>query len=509
MNLPLLNLAPFKALAPTLGDWQCVLPEIVVAGLGLFALLQSLLLPARGRWLIPSFARLGLVAALFISLTQPIAVTYVNGAVVPPFAGLIDQSGALGLWRALFIGCALLTSLIAPRFFRDHGGDDAEYHHVLLLVTASLMVLAQASHVVTFFVALETATVGLYILVGFLRKSTASLEAGVKYLVAGGLSSALLLMGFVLLYGFAGMTQRGADGLSFADIATTAAAAPSDPLLLVGAALVLCGVAFKLGSFPFHGWIPDVYQGAPTPTTAVLATSSKAAGVVALLLLVQGPLGAISDKVCAVLTVLAAGSLLVGNLGALGSTQTKRALALSGVSHAGFLLAAIATTEGSDTVGIVLIYLFAYVIATFATLGALSALPAESDDRRPLLGLRGLIRRSGSLTASLTLGIGSLAGIPPSLGFVTKLVVLMALIKAQSWGLLALGVVSVAISIHYYFSIIREATSRTETDDSAPAAIDAPWRARALPLALGVLTVVGGLLVIIGIIAHDNSIAGR
>ena len=141
------------------------------------------------------------------------------------------------------------------------------------------------------------------------------------------------------------------------------------------------------------------------------------------------------------LTVLAAGSLLAGNLGALGSTQTKRALALSGVSHAGFLLAAIAA-GGEEATGLVLLYLIAYAIATFATLGALAALPAESDDRRPLLGLRGLIRRSGSLTASLTLGIGSLAGIPPSLGFLTKLMVLIVLVNAQAWGLLALAVVA-------------------------------------------------------------------
>lgn len=502
----LLDLAPFKALAPTAGDWQAILPEIVVAALGLFALLQSLVLPSRGRWLIPAVARIGLVLAAILALPAH-GLVFASG--LPDrtlFSGLVLQNaGETAFWRLLFISCALLTSLVATRFFRAREGDDAEYHHVLLLVTASLMVLAQSAHVVTFFVALETATVGLYILVGFLRKSTASLEAGVKYLVAGGLSSALLLMGFVLVYGFTGMTQPGADALSFSDITNAAAADPSNPLLLVGAALVLCGVAFKLGSFPFHGWIPDVYQGAPTPTTALLATSSKAAGVVALLLLVRGPFLAIGDKVEAVLAVLAAGSLLAGNLGALGSTQAKRALALSGVSHAGFLLAAICAGQHVGMGATITLYLAAYSLATFATLGALAEVPSESDDRRPLLGLRGLIRRNGSLTASLTLGIGSLAGIPPSLGFVTKLLVLSLLVQAQAWGLLALAVVSVVISIHYYFSIIREATSRTAPEnDTAP--IETPWTARAVPLALAILTILGGLLLLAEVVSQSNGI---
>jgi NADH-quinone oxidoreductase subunit N len=478
----------FRGLAPTAGDWYSILPEIVIAGLGVFALLQSLFLPSNARWLIPSVARIGLVFAAYLSINA--VDTSENN-----FAGLLF--GGSPSWRLLFITCALLTSLIASRFIKTNGADDAEYHHLLLLVTAAFMVLSQANHVVSFFVALEMATVGLYILVGFLRKSNASLEAGVKYLVAGGLSSALLLMGFVLLYGVAGMKQGVTDALSFNDIAAALKDTPGSALGLAGAALVICGVAFKIGSFPFQSWIPDVYQGAPTPTTALLATSSKAAGVVGLIILMKGPLLPILPQVSIVLTVLAAGSLLAGNLGALGSTQTKRALALSGVSHAGFILAALSTISAESkflyTHFVVLFYLGAYCIATFATMGAVAAIPAESDDRRSLLDLRGLIRRSPSLTASLTLGIGSLAGIPPSLGFFTKLLVLLLLIQAQAWGLLALSVVSVAVSIYYYFAIIREATVRTSLDDkSAPLSL--PWATQNLPLFLGILTAIGGIL---------------
>jgi NADH-quinone oxidoreductase subunit N len=496
MSLPLATLDAFRSAAPGAGDWLALLPEIVVAALGVFALAQALLLPAAGRWLIPAVARIGLVLAALLALASPEP----EGS---RFGGLLLQDASTQTWRHLFLLCALLTSLVGARFFRTRGADEAEFHHILLLVTAALMVLAQASHVVTFFVALETATVGLYVLCGFLRRSAASLEAGVRYLVAGGLSSALLLMGFVLLHGLAGMhLEKGTDPLHFASLAKVLALHGGDPLALAGSALVLTGLGFKLGCFPFHGWVPDVYQGAPTPVTALLATASKSAGVVGLLLVLAGPLAPIESRLAPVLALLAGGSLLAGNLGALGSSDAKRALALSGVSHAGFLLAGIAALAGmssrEEVAGlaemahpVVLTYLLAYVLGTFATLGALAAIPAESDERRPLVALRGLIRRSPSLAAGLTLGIGSLAGIPPSLGFFAKILILAMLVAAGSWVLLALAVVSVAISIHYYFSIIREATVRTEPDGSVAPSI--PFHVRALPLGLGILTLVLGL----------------
>lgn len=501
MTTTLAALDAFKAAAADAGDWASILPEIVAAGLGLFALVQALVLPAAGRWLIPAVARLGLLLAGVLAY-------HAGESVGPRFGGLLLQDESTHLWRQVFLLCALLTSLVGGRFFRSRGADEAEFHHLLLLVTAALMILSQSAHVVTFFVALETATVGLYVLCGLLRRSAASLEAGVKYLVAGGLSSALLLMGFVLLQGLAGMhLPKGTDPLAFASLAAALGGHGADPLALAGAALVLAGIGFKLGAFPFHGWVPDVYQGAPTPTTALLATASKSAGAVGLVLLLAGPLEPLLPRLLPVLTVLAAGSLLAGNLAALGSTDAKRALALSGVSHAGFLLAAvvgIVSVAGRPADGeldaaqlampVVLPYLLAYVLGTFAALGALAAIPAESDERRPLVGLRGLIRRSPSLAASLTLGIGSLAGVPPSLGFFAKLLVLWVLVGSANWLLLGLAVVSVAIGVHYYFSIIREATIRSAPDD-APAP-EIPWRTRALPLALGALTVLLGLGVI-------------
>ena len=497
----------FKALAPRSADWLTILPEIAVAGLSLVCLLQAMLLPKALRFLIPNTARVGLVLVATMALTTG---PWTQSADVASFAGLLRQNLPTDGVRTVFLLSALLTSFLAEGFLRDRDAAVADYHHVLLVVTAAFMLLAQSNHFVTFFLALETAAVGLYVLVGYLRRSEASLEAGVKYLVAGGLSSALLLMGIVLVYGALGSVAGVTDSLNFTQIgkalAAQVAAHAVSPLTLTGIALILGGVAFKLGAFPFHAWIPDVYQGAPTPTTAFLGTASKAAGAFTLVLLATGPFAPIAVKLAPVLGVLAVLTLLVGNLGALATTDVKRTLALSGVSHAGFILAAVtaalvlpgANAFGYDVEQVVVIYLLAYVIGTFLTAQALVSLPAVEDHRRPQLALRGLLRRSPLLASSLGFGIGSLAGVPPSVGFVAKLLVLVLLVAAKLWWILGAALVGVAVSIHYYFSILREAVVRPTEDNEELAPLELPFGTRFLIGALTAASIIGGLFVLFG-----------
>ncbi len=497
----------FKVLAPRAADWLTILPEIAVAALALVCLVQAILLPKPLRWLIPATARTGLV--LVIAMAYTTAGPWAPKNDVESFAGLLRQDLPFAGVRLVFLASALLTSLLAARFLRERGAAIADYHHVLLVVTAAFMLLAQSNHFVTFFLALETAAVGLYVLVGYLRRSEASLEAGVKYLVAGGLSSALLLMGIVLVYGALGSVAGITDSLNFTQIGKALSAqvlTPTgiSPLTLVGIALILGGVAFKLGAFPFHAWIPDVYQGAPTPTTAFLATASKAAGAFTLLVLVTGPFAALAPKLAPVLAIAAVLTLLAGNLGALSATDVKRTLALSGVSHAGFILAAVtvaviapeATAYGYTAEQVVVLYLLAYLVGTFLASQALVSLPAAADHLRPHLALRGLLRRSPSLAAALGFGIGSLAGVPPSVGFIAKLLVLALLVKAKLWWVLGVALVCVAISIHYYFCILREAVVRPTEDNTELAPLEISFGARFLIGALAAATILGGLLIL-------------
>ena len=504
----LANIVPaFEVLAPRAADWLTILPEIAVAALALVCLVQAILLPKPLRWLIPATARTGLV--LVIAMAYTTAGPWAPKNDVESFAGLLRQDLPFAGVRLVFLASALLTSLLAARFLRERGAAIADYHHVLLVVTAAFMLLAQSNHFVTFFLALETAAVGLYVLVGYLRRSEASLEAGVKYLVAGGLSSALLLMGIVLVYGALGSVAGITDSLNFTQIGKALSAqvlTPTgiSPLTLVGIALILGGVAFKLGAFPFHAWIPDVYQGAPTPTTAFLATASKAAGAFTLLVLVTGPFAALALKLAPVLAIAAVLTLLAGNLGALSATDVKRTLALSGVSHAGFILAAVtvaviapeATAYGYTAEQVVVLYLLAYLVGTFLASQALVSLPAAADHLRPHLALRGLLRRSPSLAAALGFGIGSLAGVPPSVGFIAKLLVLALLVKAKLWWVLGVALVCVAISIHYYFCILREAVVRPTEDNTELAPLEISFGARFLIGALAAATILGGLLIL-------------
>lgn len=496
----------FKVLAPRPADWLTILPELAVAGLSLLCLVQAMFLPRARRGLIPATAQLGLILVIVMSLN---AGPWVQSADVESFAGLLRQNLPTDGVRLVFLSSALLTSFLAAGFLRDRDAAVADYHHILLVVTAAFMLLAQANHFVTFFLALETAAVGLYVLVGYLRRSEASLEAGVKYLVAGGLSSAFLLMGIVLVYGALGMAGVP-DSLNFTQIgkalAGQAAGGTISALTLAGVALILGGVAFKLGAFPFHGWIPDVYQGAPTPTTAFLGTASKAAGAFTLVLLMTGPFAPLAPKLAPLLGVAAVLSLLAGNLGALGTTDIKRTLALSGVAHGGFLLAGITAglaLPGAEAFGygleqIVVLYLLAYLVGTFLSALTIVAAPAIEDHRRPQLALRGLLGRAPILVGSLGFGLGSLAGIPPSVGFVAKLMILTLLVKAKLWWILGAALLGVAIGIHYYFSILREAVVRPAEDSAELAPLTVPWGTRLLIGGLIAVSMLGGCFVLFG-----------
>ncbi|MEI6597497.1 MAG: NADH-quinone oxidoreductase subunit N [bacterium] len=486
----------FKALAPRNADWASILPEICVAGLSLLCLVQAMFLPKTLKSLIPVTARIGLCLVIAMACVANRAWNPAQGPVTT-FAGLLQVTDLTMGFRLTFLISALLTSFLATRFLTERDAVIADYHHVLLVVTAAFMLLVQSHHFVTLFVSLETAAVGLYILVGYLRRSEASLEAGVKYLVAGGLSSALLLMGIVLVYGSLG--APGVDSLNFEQVALALNAGKATALTMVGIALIIGGAAFKLGAFPFQAWIPDVYQGAPTPTTTFLGTASKAAGAFILFILVTGPLQPLAGKLAPLLAVASILTLLVGNLAALAATDIKRIIALSGVSHAGFILAAItAMLVAGDSDGynrnLLSYYLLAYIAGSYLTAQALVSIPVAEDHRRPLLGLRGMLRRSPVIASALGFGISSLAGIPPSIGFFAKLFVLILLVKLKLWWIFGAALVSVALSIHYYFAILREAVVRPTLDQEEVAVIEVSPTAQFIIGTLSAVTVLGGLL---------------
>lgn len=458
-----MNLDAVKIAAES-NQWAAIVPELALGCLALLLLVVEMLLPKNRHNLIATLSIAGQLAILAV-VAWDFHSVFLGRA--DTFGGMLRYSYIGQTMRVFFLLASILVSLLARVSLAKQQLPRIEFYHIVLVVTAAMMLLAQANHFVLLFVALETLTIGLYILVSYFRANPLTLEAGLKYLVMGALSSALLLFGIVLLYGVAGnptLDGHSADPMNFGALTRFLALNPDNFLAGAGIVLVLSGIAFKIGAFPFQIWIPDVYQGAPTPTTAFLAVSSKAAGFAILLVLANTVFASYAWLVGPVLTAMAAATILFGNLAALTQHNVKRLIGLSGVSHAGFLLlGVVAAPLVPSAVGAVLFYLFAYLLASFVVFGVMVHLAGPDDTDQELEHYAGLAKENPFLAAVLAVALGSLAGIPPLAGFMGKLFVFIAAFKAGLYGLLALAIVGVVISIYYYFGWIKAAFFETWT----------------------------------------------
>ena len=438
-------------------QWAAIYPELMLAGLALLLLVLELALPKAGRAAIPAVAIGGLLATL-LGLGLDFHTAFLNQ---DTFAGLLRHTEGGQFMRVFFLLTAILVCLLATVSLNRRAVPQVEFYHLVIVVTAALMLLVQSNHFVMFFVALETVAVGFYILVSYFRTSAASLEAGLKYLILSALSSAILLFGLVLLYGVAGnraLPGATAESMNFGALRGFLAANPGNFLANTGAVLVLAGVAFKIGAVPFQIWIPDVYQGAPTPVTAFLAVGSKAAGFAVLLTLALNVFDPLQPVLEPVLSAMAIATILFGNLAALTQRNVKRLIGLSGVSHAGYLLlGVIAAYHEPAAIGAVYFYLLAYLLASFAVFAVMAHVSGGDDADQDLEHYANLARERPFLGTVLAIGLGSLAGIPPLAGFMGKLLIFIFAFKAGLFGLLAVAIVGVVISIYYYFGWIRAA----------------------------------------------------
>lgn len=453
-------------------DWRAIWPELALGCLALALLAVDIAWPRRAGTLVPNLALFGQVAIL-----AAMACKAHSMAVGETFNGLLLLGRIAVAMRFFFVLSSVFVCLMARLYFAKPGGalrggsldraggktgmSPVEFYSIVVVVAAALMLLAESNHLLMLFVALETVTVGFYILVSYNRASALTLEAGLKYLIMGALSSGLLLFGIVLLYGAAGnplLPAHTASGMHYPDLARFLAANSRNFLAGLGIVFVLAGLAFKTGVFPFQIWIPDVYQGAPTPVTAYLAVASKAAGFAVLLGLVRGVFYAYDWLVVPVLSWMAAATIIFGNLAALTQHNVKRLIGLSGVSHAGFLLlGVVAAVAVPLAAGAVIFYLFTYLLASFAVFGVMAHLSGPNDAEQELEHYAGLSKEDPFLATVLAVGLGSLAGIPPLAGFVAKFLIFVAAFRSGHTVLLGVAITGVVISIYYYFGWIKAA----------------------------------------------------
>lgn len=342
----------------------------------------------------------------------------------------------------------------------------AEFYALPLITCAGMMWMASAKDLVAVFVPLELVTVSFYVLVAYTRRSAASLEAGVKYLILGALSTGILVFGIAWIFGATG-------SLSFDGIATAAAKPETNLMaLLLGAALLLAGLGFKVGAAPFQIWIPDVYQGAPTPVTAFLSVGSKAAGFVVLTRTVQSFLAEgslISVQVQQALVVAAGLTIVLGSLPAIYQTNVKRLLAYSSISHAGFLVLALAGTASArfdlSSGGLVAFYLATYLPTTLLAFLLLCVLRSQGVGDE-LKDLAGLARRSPGMAIALTIAFASMAGVPLTAGFMGKMLVFFGAVDRGQYGVVAIAVLGAATGFYYYLRPILAAYSTGEGDSA-------------------------------------------
>ncbi len=460
-------------------DLRPIAPAAIVAVTGLVVLLAQAFTPKGKPSPSAALSLAGLAAAfaaVFLLATGP-----GRGAVM---AGAVSADEFSLFLQALVLGVAAVSVLLAPSYLRANGMERGEYYALLLFSVVGMLGLVSSLELVSIFVALEIMSIALYGMAGMDRRRVESQEAALKYFVTGAFASAFFLYGIALLYGVSGSTSLD----KVARVVSVLSPA-SSTLAVLGAAMLLVGFGFKVGSVPFHMWVPDVYEGAPTTATAFMSAGVKAAAFGALLRVFDSALPALASQWQPLVAVLAIVTMIVGNLAALAQSNLKRMLAYSSVAHAGYLLTALVAPPVLAGEA-VLFYLVAYAAVNLGAFGTIAALSRDGREPLSLRDVAGLSERRPALAAALTVFLVSLTGIPVTAGFVGKFYLFNAAVAA-GWVVLALvGVIMSVVSAYYYLRVVVAMYMREPVgeDDWSPVS---PPAALALAVSAGLTLLLG------------------
>jgi NADH-quinone oxidoreductase subunit N len=436
--------------------------EIWVVILGLVLMLADFCIaPERRRFL--AYVAIATLGTLLITNLGD----YTTGTA---FNGSFVEDTLAVFFKRFFLLAAILVLFMSAEFSDRIPGGISEYYSLIAFALSGMLFAASSNDFAMLFVSIELITITFYVLTSFQRGRLVSLEAGVKYLILGALSSAFLVFGIALVWGTTGQ-------LNFTELAKVAAQFETNKIFLLGVLFVLVGLGFKIAAFPFQIWVPDVYQGAPTPTTAFLAVGSKAAGFVLLLRVLFTALPDVTRHWADLLIVISGITILYGNLCALPQRNLKRLLGYSSISHAGYLLLGVAALSTTGQAAL-LYYLAGYLFTVVAAFLVICVVMRHLDNE-DISALAGLNQRSPLLAATMTLSMVSLAGIPPMAGFFGKFLLLKAVIQqgATNHGYYCLAftaLVGVVISLYYYFGVIRAIYWSRNAPDLSPIHLSAP-----------------------------------
>jgi NADH-quinone oxidoreductase subunit N len=426
-------------------DLLAILPIVVVSLWACALLLIEAFLPERARPAVPWLAAAGMAVALAL-------VVVVQPPVVSAYGGMVEVDGLGRFLQALFLVAGILAVPLALDYVRRRGIARGEYYTLLMFSVAGMMLMAVAADLVIVFLALELLSIPLYVLAAFAWPRPESEESGMKYFLLGAFASAFLVYGTALAYGATGSTNLRAlfDALQTGQ---------ADPLMLaIAGSLLLVGLGFKVAAVPFHMWTPDVYQGAPTSAVAFMAVGAKAAGFAVLLRLLLVGFPVTAEVWVPLVTVLAAVTMVWGNVAAIAQSDIKRMLAYSSIAHAGYLLVAVAAGSTGPTaaaaVSGALFYLLAYGVTTIGAWAVVVALEQSDGSGTAIEDYAGLARRRPWMALAMSIFMLSLIGVPPTLGFLGKFVVFGSAVDAGLIGLAVIGVLTSLVSAYYYLRVV-------------------------------------------------------
>jgi NADH-quinone oxidoreductase subunit N len=429
-------------------DYTVFIPEYIAGGGAVLIIFLELYFPKM---------RQGLAY-----LTAAFGVAYLSSACfyldkdATLFQGVIRTDDFTTFFRVLGGGIVAATALISAQYMNQRSKAQSEYYGLLLVAACAMSFMAGSRELITAYVSLELLSFSLYILVGYLKRDRLSSEASLKYILLGAFSSAMLLYGISLIYGVTQATYY--DGIAAALQARDAA---TDPAVVVGFMLIITGAGFKVAAAPFHMWSPDAYEGAPLPITAFLSTLSKAAGFALILRLFTSAIVVDATEWRWAIALLAAITMVLGNLLALQQSNLKRLVAYSSIGQVGYMLTAIAAIgygdadAGRDASSALLLHLTGYVISTMALFAALTAYYNKTG-KDTIEGLRGMSETAPFLALVVTVSLFSFAGLPFFAGFATKLFLFQASVGNDLMWLVGLAVVNSFVSLYYYLMVMRQ-----------------------------------------------------
>ena len=460
-------------IAPIIPDLFLMIIPFLIIGSGLFTRRGSSV-PFHMAW--------GCLAILYgLYNLVPVGATqyYLNNWRVDNFGILMRQSLVLSALLAVWLG--------KEYFDRSSEGKHplslmAEFFGSMAFVTLGGVVVVSANDLATLFIGLELATIPMYFLVAWNRRDQVGSEAATKYVLMGSVATAVELFGFGYLFGFAG-------SLNMQEITRQVAAQPDSPLLWIAVLFIVTSVGFKLTLFPFHTWAPDVYEGAPTPVTAFISVTSKAAGISFLAILVYGPLAPIHNQLVPFLALLAGATLFVGNLGALKQSRLRRFMAYSSIAQAGYILIALCGPASMGKTALVY-YLFIYTFTNYLVFFIISIVGAKRPES--FTSLYGLAQQSPVLGTLFALAMFSLAGIPPLAGFMGKFMIFGAAASQAQYVLVAFAALNSVIGLYYYIQLIRCAWVEEPADPPEPLVWNT--RQKTVLAALGLAVLLTGVL---------------